>query len=65
MGESRCLQPPASSRDADCADQLLAYGPDHECGANAYRAARITNRGYGKEQACHDDGHGDPRGAKG
>jgi hypothetical protein len=65
MGESECLQPPASSRGVDCADQLLAYGPDHECGANAYRAARIANRGYGNEQACNDDRHCDPCGAKG
>jgi hypothetical protein len=64
IGESRCLQPPAGSRGADCADQLGAYGADHECGANAYRAARITNLGYGKEQARDDDRDGDPCGAK-
>ena len=30
MGESGCLQPPTSSRGADCADQLLAVRiPDH------------------------------------
>ena len=30
MGESGCLQPPTSSRDADCADRLLAVRiPDH------------------------------------
>src|SRR6516165_5358153 len=65
MDESGGLQPPASSRGADCADQLLAYGPHHECGANANRATRITNRGYGNEQACNDHGYRDPCGAKG
>src|SRR5215468_8424617 len=64
IGESGCLQPPASSRSADRADQLLAYGPDHQCDASAYRAARITDRGYGNEQARHDDRHRDPCGAE-
>src|SRR5262245_36387772 len=64
IGESGCLQPPAPNRSADCADQLLAYGPDHQCDANAYRAARITDRGYGNEQARHDDRHRDPCGAE-
>src|SRR6266478_473814 len=49
IGESRRLKPPASSRGGDCADQLRAHGVDHECGADAYRAARIDYRGHGNE----------------
>ncbi len=65
MGESGCLQPPASSRGDYRANQLIAYGPNHEGGAGAYRAARITDRGYGENQTGYDDSNGDPCGAKG
>src|SRR5262252_5496471 len=64
IGKSGCLQPPASGRSTDRADQLPAYGSDHECGANAHRAARITDRWYSKKQARHDDRNGNPRGTK-
>ena len=65
MGQNSYLQPPASSRSAGCADQLPAYGLIYECGINVYPAASITNRGYRKKQACHDDRHSDPCAAKG
>ena len=41
------------------------YGTHHDSGADAYRAARINDRGYGNEQACDDARGGHARCTKG
>ena len=65
MSENIHLQPHASSRGGDCADQLWPHGPDHKRRANAYRTAGVIDGGDRNEDARNDARSSDPRRAKG
>lgn len=64
MSKNRHLQPRASSRRADCADQLWAHRPDHDCRADAYRATRVVDRGDRDKGTCNDARGGNPHRSK-